>query len=184
MSTDPDTHQPAPRLSGQDSAAPEAWAPRAVVRLLPIAVLLLSADRYFRAAATMLLSRRGCSVLSAADEREALEGTRLHPVDVLVVELDRSAGEELGRARTLAERIDAEAAAAGRRVATVGIVVVAEASGLDEVDADDGTSHPALDKWGPFGELYEAIADRDRARRLPHTTGQAWPESVRRPGAV
>jgi CheY-like chemotaxis protein len=182
MSTGADTHEPSPRPSG---VGPEAWRGGAVVRLLPIAVLVLSPDRYFRAAATMLLSRRGCSVLSASDEAEALEATRLHAVDVLVVELQGSDDVRPRRARAVARSIDAVAAAAGRRVAEVGVVLVAESDELGEAAAaEPGTEHPALDKWGPFEQLYLAVADCDRARRLPFASGGSWPDSVRRPGAV
>jgi CheY-like chemotaxis protein len=182
MSTGADTHEPSPRPSG---IAPETWRGGEVVRLLPIAVLVLSPDRYFRAAATMLLSRRGCSVLSAADEREALEATRLHAIDVIVVELPASDAGQPRRADTVARSIDAVAAAAGRRVAGVGVVLVAESDELGEAaDAQPGTAHPALDKWGPFEQLYLAVADCDRARRLPFASGGSWLDSVRRPGAV
>lgn len=158
----------------------------AVVRLLPIAVLVLSGDRYFRAAATMLLSRRGLTVLSAADEHEADAHALLEPVDVLVVELDPPPGEHLRRAGAIAARIDAASAAAGRRVAPVAVVVVGEPRDLGEIaDASAGSGRPALDKWGPFERLFQAIADRDRARRLPLEDGVSrWPDSARRPGAV
>lgn len=154
--------------------------PGEVVRLLPVAVLVLSPDRSFRAASTMLLSRRGCSVLSAASEEEALEQAGAEPVDVLVVELQEEASGGLhARAAVTARRIDAAGAGAGRRVAPIGVVVVGEADELGEsIEAEAGTAHPVLDKWGPFERLYQAICDRDRARRLVRAERgdeRAWP---------
>ena len=180
MSTGPDIRLP-------DPAAPPPEERRAeIVRLLPVAVLVLSADRCFRAAATMLLSRRGCTVLAAAEEDAALAYAAQHAVDVLVVELLLPGGEQTSRAGVLAARIDAAATAAGRRVAPVGVVLVGELEQLGEcADARAGALRPALDKWGPFERLYQAICDRDRARRLPPAAGhERWPASAPRPGAV
>jgi CheY-like chemotaxis protein len=182
MNSGADTHesQPQPPSAG----APAHGERRAdVVRLLPVAVLVLSSDRYFRAAATMLLSRRGCSVLSAADAREAQDQALLEAVDVLVVELAASPTDQLRGARSIAARIDGASSAAGRRVAPVGVVVVGEPEDLGETaDAAAGVEQPVLDKWGPFERLYQAITDRDRARRLPPAAGAgAWPASLRRP---
>jgi CheY-like chemotaxis protein len=181
MNSGPDTPDPQP-----PGGVPPGEERRGhVVRLLPISVLVLSGDRYFRAAATMLLSRRGCSVLSAAEEREAHEQALLAYVDVLVVELAAPATDHVRRARAIATRIDAAGSAAGRRVAPVGVVVVGEPEDLgDAGDAAAGSEQPVLDKWGPFERLYQAISERDRARRLPPVAGAAaWPASARRAGS-
>jgi CheY-like chemotaxis protein len=179
MSSEADTHDPHHQVPAREERRAE------VVRLLPIAVLVLSADRYFRAAATTLLSRRGCSVQSAADELEAHDHTLLWAVDVLVVELAAPPADQLRRARAIAERLDAANGAAGRRVAAIGVVVVGEPADLgDALDAAAGTEQPVLDKWGPFERLHQAIGDRDRARRLAPADGvAAWPASARRTGA-
>ncbi len=171
MSTDANASLP-------DAAA--ALAPAgAVVRLLPVAVLVVSEDRYFRSAATMLLSRRGCSVLAAANEAEALAQAAAHVVDVLVVE-PAPCFEPTQPAFALASLIDATCAAVGRRVAPVGVIVVGEPERLGEaLDAEARTPLPVLDKWGPFERLYQAICERDRARRLP-----AAVDVERRPGAL
>jgi CheY-like chemotaxis protein len=178
MSSSADTNDPQRRPPGEERRGQ-------VVRLLPIAVLVLSSDRYFRSAATMLLSRRGFTVLSAADEREAHDATLLEAVDVLVLELAAPATDQLRRAFAIASRIDRASTAAGRRVAPVGVVVVGEPGDLgDTADATAGAEQPVLDKWGPFERLHQAIADRDRARRLPPLPGAvAWPASARRSGA-
>jgi hypothetical protein len=173
--------QPQPRAEAQ---AREAHFPERrgeVVRLLPVAVVVLSADRYFRAAATMLLTRRGCRVLSAADEQEALDAAELAALDVLVAELDVPAEELPARARALGARLDALGAAAGRRVAAVGIVLVGEPERIGEaIEADASASHPVLDKWGPFERLYQAICDQDRRRRLALPQDAArWPAGAR-----
>jgi CheY-like chemotaxis protein len=168
----------------QEQAFPEG--PGVVVRLLPVAVLVLSRDRCFRAAATMLLSRRGCSVLSAAGEAEALAMVAEETVDVLVVELDLAEGSPEASADAIAGRIDSAGAHAGRRVAAVGIVVVGEAEELgSSIEATAGATRPVLDKWGPFERLYQAVCDRDRARRLVRAGDEsAWPPAARRRRAV
>lgn len=185
MSSDADIHHSHPQPPQGDGLAPVSERRGGeVVRLLPISVLVLSPDRYFRTAATMLLSRRGCTVLSAAEENEARDQALLEPVDVLV--LEPAAADAVQRhARVVAELIDRAALGAGRRVAPVGVVVVGEPEQLGEtLEADALTDRPALDKWGPFERLYQAIADRDRARRLaPESAALLWPASARRPGA-
>jgi len=151
----------------------------AVVRLLPVVVAVLSADRPFRAASTMLLSRRGCSVLGAASEAEALLHASEQPVDVLVIDLDAAPGGLHERADAVARRLDAAEAGSGRRVAPIGVVVVGEAEDLGEaIEAHAGASRPVLDKWGPFERLYQAICDRDRARRLARPEDGVWPPPI------
>ena len=171
MDRSPDIEQPHARHEPQDVFA------GGVVRLLPVVVLVLSADRPFRAAATMLLTRRGCSVLSAASEREALARAEEQPLDVLVIDLAPAPGGLYERAEAVARRIDATEAGCGRRVADIGAVVVGDAGQLGEaIEAGAGSARPVLDKWGPFERLYQAICDRDRARRLPRLDGEGvWP---------
>lgn len=157
-----------------------------VVRLLPVAVLVLSSDRSFRAAATMLLTRRGCTVLSAQSEREALAMAGADPVDVIVIELGAAGGDLSRRARKVARKVDAAAARAGRRVAEVGIVIVGEAEDLGaQIEARAACAEPVLDKWGPFERLFQAVCDRDSARRLkPSRDAGSWPPAALRSGAV
>ncbi len=159
----------------------------AVVRLLPIAVLVLSGDRYFRAAATMLLSRRGCTVLSAADEHEA-DAQRAARAGGRARRRARPATGRAPEAGGSDRRSDRRGERGGRASRGAGQQWWSSASpgDLGEIaDASAGSGRPALDKWGPFERLYQAIADRDRARRLPLEDGVSrWPDSARRPGAV
>ncbi len=182
MSARPDTSIDQAPQEGAGGPAGDRSQP---VRLLPIAVMVVSADRCFRAAATMLLSRRGCAVASAADAPEAVSLAADLKVDVVVAELVVEAGH-VASARALAAAIDRNRGAAGRRVAPVGLVVVGEREALgDALDAEAGAALPVLDKWGPFARLYQAICDRDGARRLPPPAdGPAWPGALRRRGAV
>ncbi len=184
MDTHADIPQPQPQPLPAELPAPaERGLGGEVVRLLPVSVLVLSADRYFRAAATMLLSRRGCSVLGAADEQEALDAAEIATIDVLVAELDADRGKLPARALALGKRIDAVGLSAGRRVAAVGVVVVGEPEALGEaIDTDASAPNPVLDKWGPFERLHQAVCDQDRRRRLELPRSEArWPEAARRP---
>jgi hypothetical protein len=152
-----------------------------VVRLWPIRVLVLSPDRYFRAAAAMLIDRRGCSSLTAATEAEAVELAAGERIDVIVLERPRREGRRSWDVpvRSLASAIDLAMLRQGARVAPVGIVIVSERRS----GGDDGHASPEsleLDKWGPFEELFRAIARADRARRLPRERRfLPWPAAVR-----
>lgn len=185
MHSGADSHEPQPQPHRTEDALTEADLRSEVVRLLPVSVLVVSADRYFRAAATMLLSRRGCTVLSAVDELEARDHALLAAIDVLVVELASPADQAVREALAVAELVDAATLTTGRRVAPVGVVVVGEPEQLrGQLDVGAGAPRPVLDKWGPFERLYQAIVDCDRRRSLPPRGGVAmWPASARRQGA-
>ncbi|MHB8531157.1 MAG: hypothetical protein ACYDC2_00400 [Solirubrobacteraceae bacterium] len=152
-----------------------------VVRLWPVRVLVISADRHYRAAAAMLLGRRGCPALTAAGEQEAIELAGRECVDVVV--LERPASQERRSwdvpVHSLAASIGLAMARQGARVAPVGVVVVSDAP----AGTGRGGSSPhtfELDKWGPFEELFRAIARADRARRLPRERRHLpWPVSLR-----
>ena len=123
MSSGVDNHEPQPSAGcgrrGEGDRSPGARSHRGeVVRLLPIAVLVLSGDRYFRPAATMLLTRRGCTVMSAADGDEA-RGDAARSGGRARRRARRRRARTVGRAGAIGRRIDAAGAAAGRRVAPV-----------------------------------------------------------------
>jgi hypothetical protein len=156
-----------------------------IVRLWPIRVLVISPDRYFRAAAAMLIGRRGCAVLTADSEGEALELAGRERIDVLLLERPT---EEDRRSwdvpvRRLASAVSLSLARQGVRCAPVGVVVVSERYGT----GDDGASSPEsleVDKWGPFEELFRAIVRADRHRRLPRERRfLPWPAAARPPRA-
>jgi hypothetical protein len=152
-----------------------------VVRLWPIRVLVISADRYYRSAAAMLIGRRGCSALTAAHEQEAIELAGRECVDVVVlerpVEQERRGWEV--PVQSLAASMGLAMARQGLRVAPIGVVVVSDApAGAGRRGASPLTFE--LDKWGPFEELFRAIGRADRARRLPRERRHLpWPASLR-----
>ena len=169
----------------EESGASELFGPQAeVVRLWPIRVLVVSPDRYYRAAAAMLIGRRGNTAVTAEDEQEAVELAGRECFDVIVVE--RPGGQERRAwdvpVQSLASRVGLAMARQGARVAPVGVVVVSESSS----GAGRRGSSPLsleLDKWCPFEELFRAIARADRARRLPRERRHLpWPASLRHAG--
>jgi hypothetical protein len=179
MNSGADSQEPQEHRGGAPGAEPVLERRGEVVRLLPIAVLVASGDRYFRSAAAMLLSRRGCTVLSAVDEHEARDHAVLAAVDVLVIELARP-DRLTETASAVAEQVDEAARETGRRVAPIGVVVVGEPEQLaGRLEAGAGAELPVLDKWGPFERLYQAIVERDSARRLPPTSAPAPPGAPR-----
>jgi hypothetical protein len=156
-----------------------------VVRLWPIRVLVVSPDRYYRAAAAMLLGRRGCPAVTVENEQEAIEVAGKECIDVLL--LERPDTQERRSwdvpVQRLAASIGLAMARQGARVAPVGVVTVSEApAGVGR----RGTSPHSLEleKWGPFEELFGAIARADRARRLPRERRHLpWPASLRQASA-
>ncbi len=148
-----------------------------VVRLWPISVLLISPDRCWRSTVAMLIGRRDRPALSAEDEREAIEIASRERVDVIVLERPCSESPRTWDAyiQGLVASIGLAMAQQGARVAAVGVVVVSEPP------RPDGSARSLeLDKWGPFGELFGAIARADRARRLPRERRfLPWPASLR-----
>jgi uncharacterized membrane protein (UPF0127 family) len=113
----------------------------------PMRVLVISRDRHFRKVTSMLLSHRGCSVNTTAKASGAAELINRDRADVVVVEAGRSP-------------VPAHTAVAAAAVAhPVGIVVVDEApSGSQQP--------PVLAKWGPFEDLFAAIARAASTREV------------------
>jgi hypothetical protein len=148
-----------------------------VVRLWPISVLLISPDRCWHSTVAMLIGRRDRPGLSAEDEREAIDIATRERVDVIVVERPAAESPRSWDAYVhgLVASIGLAMAQQGARVAPVGVVVVSEPP------RDEGSRQSLeLDKWGPFGELFAAIARADRARRLPRERRfLPWPASLR-----
>jgi hypothetical protein len=126
----------------------------------------------------MLIGRRDRRALTASGEREALELAARERVDVVVIERPREEGRRSWDmfVHSLVSSIGLAMARSGARVAPVGVVVVSEEPG------GEGSPHALeLDKWGPFEELFAAIARADRARRLPRERRfLPWPPSLRR----
>ncbi|HTZ85045.1 MAG TPA: hypothetical protein VMB05_00115 [Solirubrobacteraceae bacterium] len=139
-----------------------------VIRLRPLRVLVVSEDDPFRAVNAMLISRRGCRVFSLSGAYAAAELVARERIDVVVVD---------GTARHRA--LLAELAVIADLVPPVGVVCVEEGTGKG--------SRPdsALEKWGPFEDLFAAIvrADRERARgRAAHSEDRLQPPGARAHG--
>jgi hypothetical protein len=152
-----------------------------VIRLWPISVLVVSRDECWRSTVSMLIGRRDRPALTAVDEREALEVAGRERIDVVVFE--RPSAEERRNwdvsVHSLVASIGLAMAQQGARVAPVGVVVVSEAPAGAARRGSPGSLE--LDKWGPFDELFAAIARADRARRLPRERRYLpWPPSLRR----
>jgi uncharacterized membrane protein (UPF0127 family) len=110
----------------------------------PIRVLVISPDRHYRSVTSMLLSHRGCGVITTAKGSRVVELINRERADVLLIDAERSPGAVQ------------TATAAAALQEPVGIVVVDEAASM--------SGQPmVLAKWGPFEELFVAIqraADR------------------------
>jgi hypothetical protein len=117
-------------------------------RLEPMRVLIASADRHFRSATTMLLAHRGCAVTTTSNMRRVVELAVRDRIHVVVVD----AGEMPSAAALTMTTV-------GALARPVGVVVV------DGGESDEPNT-PAVQKWGPFEDLFNAIerADRNRGR--------------------
>jgi DNA-binding NtrC family response regulator len=120
-------------------------SPRADVscRLAPLRVLVTSPDHHYRAAMSLLLARRNCSVTSSGTAVGLSESLAAEVCDVVV--LDASAD---GAAASL----DALEALPRR----MGVVVVSDGS-----SPLGARLMETMAKWGPFDELMAAIERAD-----------------------
>jgi uncharacterized membrane protein (UPF0127 family) len=125
-----------------DVATAHNWGRSELARPQPLRVLVLSPDRQFRTAVSLLLARRNCSVTTTANPARVGELVVRERTDVTVID----AGESPSTPAVAAVQALAQ---------PVGVVLVA-----DELT---GLSHdpPALPKWGPFGDLVAAIEQAD-----------------------
>jgi hypothetical protein len=131
-----------------------------LVRRRPLTVLLLSPDRNFRIVISLLLTRRGCTVIA---------GRLIEPSGGEPAGGEPAVSEPDGR-----ERADVVLIDAGQSKATVtqsvqiakalqpsvAVVLVAGA------ECPDAHGLPVLDRWGPFPDLYAAIQKADPLGRL------------------
>jgi uncharacterized membrane protein (UPF0127 family) len=116
----------------------------------PARLLLIAADRRFRAVATALLTRRGCSVTLGEWTASVAELATREAADVVILEAGVSpaaAARQAARLRTLDP--------------PVGVVIVGEEP------LDGPSSIGLLSKWGSFDGLYDEIqrVRPDRIRR-------------------
>jgi uncharacterized membrane protein (UPF0127 family) len=118
-----------------------------LARLRPLRILIVSSDNRFRTVMSLLLARRNCSVTTTANAGRIVELIARESTDVAVIDTG-----ELPLAATLAT-VDTLAC-------PVGVVLVGDETTLGP--SDEG----AMAKWGPFGELVEAIERADRHRGI------------------
>jgi uncharacterized membrane protein (UPF0127 family) len=119
---------------------------RALARLRPLRILVVSHDAHYRTVMSLLLGRRNCSVTATANASRLAELMAQEDADVVVIDASRL---------LLAANAKAQG---GARPA--GVVLVADEPGA----ALDAT--PLLAKWGPFEQLVAAI----EAAGHPHAT--------------
>lgn len=119
-------------------------------RIAPLRVLLVSPDRHYRTAISLLLARRNCSV-QAVSTVGSISGSGADERYEVVI-IDAGTSESV-----------ASLAALESLTWPVGVVIV----------ADEGTDAPAghrpLTKWGPFDELMSHV---ERAARTAHAEGR------------
>jgi hypothetical protein len=130
-----------------------------VIRLRPLRVLVVSAEEPFRAASTMLIGRRDCTVFSLANAYGAAELIAQERLDVAVVDG--------------AEQLRAIAGELAQAVPPVGVVSVGDA---EDVGLPGG---PLLARWTRFEQLFEAIERADRARVRACPADGRWPPRAR-----
>jgi hypothetical protein len=114
-----------------------------IARLRPLSVLLLSSDRNFRIVISLLLRRRGCSVIVG----RLVEPASREPADVVVIDGGQSE-TTITRSIQIARAL----------TSSVGVVLVAGAP------CPDSHGLPLVARWGPFPELFAAIEQADSER--------------------
>jgi uncharacterized membrane protein (UPF0127 family) len=121
--------------------------PGRLARLRPLRILIVSSDNRFRTVMSLLLARRNCSVTTTANGGRTAELIAREDTDVVVVDIGESpVAATLATVDTLAR--------------PVGVVLVADETSPSLHDA------AAMAKWGPFGELVEAIERADEHRGI------------------
>jgi hypothetical protein len=143
----PIRRQPPQQAGEADASAQElavADVQGQLERLRPLAVLVLSSDRNFRIVISLLLTRRGCSVIVG----RLVEPASREPADVVLIDGGQSQA-------TVTRSVQIARALAP----SVGVVLVASAPVFDS----EGL--PLVARWGPFPELFAAIQRADQRRR-------------------
>jgi hypothetical protein len=130
-----------------------------VIRLRPLRVLVVSAEEPFRAACTMLIGRRDCTVFSLPNAYGAAELIAHERLDVAVVDG--------------AEQLRAIAGELAQAAPPVGVVSVGDA---EDVGSPGG---PLIARWTRFEELFDAIERADRARVRECFADARWPAGAR-----
>jgi uncharacterized membrane protein (UPF0127 family)/CheY-like chemotaxis protein len=119
---------------------------RALARLRPLRVLVVSHDGHFRTVMSLLLARRNCSVTATANPSRVAELMAQEDADVVVID----ASQLLLAANAKAQ--------VGARPAGVVLVADEPSTALEKTQL--------LAKWGPFEDLVAAI----EAAGHPHAT--------------
>ncbi len=124
------------------------------MRLQPFRVLVISADRRFRTVMSLLLTRRNCSVTTTVNGSRVTELITRESVDVVVIDASQSPSASTAAMVATVEGL----------VRPVGVVLVAGEAGSGDVTRSGLHGPPVLAKWGPFGDLFEAIERADEHR--------------------
>ncbi len=124
------------------------WRGGGLAPIQPLRVVVVSSDRHFRTAMSLLLGRRNCSVTTTANAARVTELIARESADVVLID-----DSQAPAAATVA-MVEA-------LVRPVGVVLIAEEARPEMPDP------PVLAKWGPFGDLLAAI-ERANERR------QSW----------
>lgn len=125
----------------------------------PTRVLLIAADRRFRSVASMLLARRGYSVLVRNGSEDIAEATMRERAEVVVIDASPLPTEAVRQATKLQALCP-----------SVGVVAVS-----DHPEHERGPL-PVLLKWGAFGALFDAIeqARADKQAAGVSTSRASW----------
>lgn len=137
LSLMPEGKRIASTTGGAQARDARAGAPREAMR-----VLVIAPDRGFREVASLLLTRRGCSVSVSASASMLAERVARAHTEVVVIDATASLS---AAARTVA--------AAEALIPRVGVVVVGDATETEPLKLR------IVEKWGSFDALFEAVAD-------------------------
>ena len=117
------------------------------LRLAPLRVAVISPDHHYRAAMSLLLGRRKCSVTASVSAVGLSESLAVEVCDVVVLDASADgAAASVGALEALSRR--------------VGIVVVSDGSA-----ALGERLMETMAKWGPFDDLLAAIERANESRK-------------------
>jgi uncharacterized membrane protein (UPF0127 family) len=125
-----------------------------LTRLAPLCVLVISPDRRFRTVMSLLLARRNCSVTATTNGTRVTECIEREGVDVVLID-----ASQLPPVAT-----DVTVATVAEIARPVGVVLVADEARPSGDPRFALSGPPVVAKWGPFGELFEAIELVDARR--------------------
>ncbi len=139
--------------SGPDIARKPQRQRGGLARIRPLRVVVVSSDRHFRTAMSLLLARRNFSVTTTANGARVTELIARESADVVLIDDSQApAAATVAMVEALAR--------------PVGVVLIAEEARPEMPDI------PVLAKWGPFGDLLAAIERANERRESSGDTGE------------